>query len=339
VNININQYRYGHNAQEKNNEQYGNGNLYTAEFWEYDPRLCRRWNTDPLKDEIPRQSPYSVFNNNPLHFIDPSGAKGEDWFYYQAEGESKAEWHWHQGSTYNLQTGTDASGQASYTTLQGYESVVTFEGDRNEKTGPNDILGEPGSISAKVTLYGPGGANDIHTYDGFTMTSTSPTYNTNGCTPIDEGVYKVFDRGYAKYACGGVMEKRFEVTTLPGSGYGSGQLPTLDGQINNWHPGQVTTSGLPYKDGILIHNTCSSDKMGTNISTGCLIIPNSQYKNSQGTGFYDIMVGTKNTLLILTRAGSTHNPELLGPKENKSSDNNAWNGYIGKFGTGGLLIH
>jgi YD repeat-containing protein len=72
VNVNINQYRYGYGSQEKDNEIYGNGNAYTAEFWEYDPRLGRRWNTDPVVD--PSQSPYCTFNNNPIFYSDISGA-------------------------------------------------------------------------------------------------------------------------------------------------------------------------------------------------------------------------------------------------------------------------
>src|SRR6478736_3791665 len=41
-------YRYGFNGQEMSNEIKGVGNSYTAEFWEYDPRLGRRWNVDPM---------------------------------------------------------------------------------------------------------------------------------------------------------------------------------------------------------------------------------------------------------------------------------------------------
>ena len=40
-------YRYGFNGQEKDNEIYGTGNLNTAEYWEYDARIGRRWNVDP----------------------------------------------------------------------------------------------------------------------------------------------------------------------------------------------------------------------------------------------------------------------------------------------------
>ena len=65
-------YKYGFNGQEQDNEIYGNGNLNTAEFWEYDTRLGRRWNRDPLIYEW--RTPYSCFNNNPLYFKDLTGA-------------------------------------------------------------------------------------------------------------------------------------------------------------------------------------------------------------------------------------------------------------------------
>ena len=64
-------YRYGFNGQEKDNEIYGEGQAYTAEFWQYDARLGRRWNVDP---EIkPWQSSYVALSNNPILMIDPFG--------------------------------------------------------------------------------------------------------------------------------------------------------------------------------------------------------------------------------------------------------------------------
>ena len=68
------QYAWGHNGQYKDDEIYGAGNTYTAEYWEYDARLMRRWNTDPLAYEW--QSPYAAFNNNPIFFADPAGLVG-----------------------------------------------------------------------------------------------------------------------------------------------------------------------------------------------------------------------------------------------------------------------
>ena len=64
-------YRYGFGGQEMTNEIKGVGNSYTAEFWEYDPRLGRRWNLDPRP--VTGISEYSVFGNNPIRFNDPQG--------------------------------------------------------------------------------------------------------------------------------------------------------------------------------------------------------------------------------------------------------------------------
>ncbi len=61
--------RYGFNGQEKDSE-IGEG-IYTAEFWQYDSRIGRRWNIDPVID--PSESPYACFKNNPIAFNDPAG--------------------------------------------------------------------------------------------------------------------------------------------------------------------------------------------------------------------------------------------------------------------------
>lgn len=65
-------YRYGFQGQEKDDEVSGNGNSYTAEFWQYDSRVARRWNVDPIVKE--HESPYATFANNPIWFIDPTGS-------------------------------------------------------------------------------------------------------------------------------------------------------------------------------------------------------------------------------------------------------------------------
>lgn len=64
-----NKYRYGFNGQEKSKEI--NENSFTAEFWQYDARLGRRWNLDP-KPNVGISS-YSVFANNPIFYSDPLG--------------------------------------------------------------------------------------------------------------------------------------------------------------------------------------------------------------------------------------------------------------------------
>ncbi|TAH28389.1 MAG: hypothetical protein EAZ06_10190, partial [Cytophagales bacterium] len=62
-------YRFGHNGQEKSKE-VGEDN-YTAEFWEYDSHVARRWNIDPVVKEY--ESPYLAFGGNPILFADPKG--------------------------------------------------------------------------------------------------------------------------------------------------------------------------------------------------------------------------------------------------------------------------
>src|SRR5690554_4189653 len=64
-------YRFGFNGQEKVNEIAGIGNHMTATFWEYDTRLGRRWNIDPVVK--PWESGYAVMGNNPIWNIDPNG--------------------------------------------------------------------------------------------------------------------------------------------------------------------------------------------------------------------------------------------------------------------------
>lgn len=77
TNLSAQAYRYGFNGQEKDDEVYGEGNSYTAEFWQYDPRTGRRWNVDPMTGSFPWQSPYAAFDDNPILNCDPTGLAAE----------------------------------------------------------------------------------------------------------------------------------------------------------------------------------------------------------------------------------------------------------------------
>ncbi len=68
-----NAYRFGAGTQEKDDEIFAGA--YTAECWEYDSRLGRRWNIDPVV--YADQSGYAVFNNCPIAFNDPQGLEGK----------------------------------------------------------------------------------------------------------------------------------------------------------------------------------------------------------------------------------------------------------------------
>lgn len=66
-----NSYRYSMNGQEKESEL--NKDITNAKFWEYDPRIARRWNIDPAFKKYPDESSYLVFHGNPILETDPNG--------------------------------------------------------------------------------------------------------------------------------------------------------------------------------------------------------------------------------------------------------------------------
>lgn len=70
--VNANGYRYGFNGQEKSIEINTDGNNTTAEFWQYDARIGRRWNLDPVA--LASESEYVVNGNNPNFYVDPYGS-------------------------------------------------------------------------------------------------------------------------------------------------------------------------------------------------------------------------------------------------------------------------
>jgi len=81
INTILDDYSFGFNGQEKEDEVYGEGNTYSAEYWMYDSRLGRRWNIDPV-DQISISND-AVLSNNPIIMIDPSG----DTDYYNKKGK------------------------------------------------------------------------------------------------------------------------------------------------------------------------------------------------------------------------------------------------------------
>lgn len=62
---------------EKDAEVKGEGNSYTTQFRQYDPRLGRWLSLDPLMNKFPSMSPFTAFNNNPNVYKDPLGLASE----------------------------------------------------------------------------------------------------------------------------------------------------------------------------------------------------------------------------------------------------------------------
>ena len=74
------EYRFGFNTQEKSTEL--GEDTYTAEFWQYDSKIARRWNNDPRPNTS--ISVYAAFAGNPIWFSDHLGDTTR---YYNSSGE------------------------------------------------------------------------------------------------------------------------------------------------------------------------------------------------------------------------------------------------------------
>jgi len=145
-NSNPGSYRYGGaGGQESDAEITGSfGNHYTAEHWMYDSRLMRRWNVDPV--DKPWESSYATFSNNPVYFVDPSGANPDNYL-IKSDGNIEVE------------RTDDKTDNFKY---QGSDGTVTDLGTFS-KNG-NGLIGLPSSHNqggAQFTYTGSTGENYI----------------------------------------------------------------------------------------------------------------------------------------------------------------------------------
>ena len=142
----------------------------------YDANLGRFMSVDPHSESYYNWTPYNYVANNPLLLIDPDG---KDWFYYSKNGKDDPTWNWHDGSEYNTGVKDDDGNDVI---LQGVEAVVVFNGSVNEKLGTKKkgdkgydgrhtegYMDGEGAVTASVTVHGPGGADDVQEYAGYTM--------------------------------------------------------------------------------------------------------------------------------------------------------------------------
>jgi hypothetical protein len=71
-------YRFGFQAQEKDNEIYGKGNTYYFKFREHDARIGRFWSVDPLVAKYPHYSPYQFSGNRLTDMVELEGLEPKE---------------------------------------------------------------------------------------------------------------------------------------------------------------------------------------------------------------------------------------------------------------------
>ena len=200
-------YRYGFGGQEKDDEVNEiTGSSYTAEFWQYDSRLGRRWNMDPVNLHF--ESRYSTFGNNPVINIDP---KGDEW-----------------GSS------VDDDGNVSYSPEKG-DNFKTFTeqykvSDKKatelfKEAGLSDYL--PQSKTVDKTLFGyKYGEEKINTYKSFGGSSKSKLSSSNLFKMINissatnksltNHLQSIFEYSHAKSASSIQLDDYFKVSYIDG---------------------------------------------------------------------------------------------------------------------------
>ena|GEM_PF-4464980 len=300
-------YRFAYNGKEHDDEFKGSNNSYDFGDRMYDPRIGVWTSLDPKSNSYPFNSPYIFASDNPIVYID---LKGDDWFYYNSKDQSSPSWHWSDGHTLQVSvTNADGTG-ASCVTLTGERAVIDIQGSRNE-SGAGADLTSASSVTATITLYAPDG--NTYTYTGQTMTSDPDKY-----TPIDEGIYEV-DQTAEHHNTSGSIDFLFQVNEegdIPDAGQtDAGALPTMN-CANNTNPDcKNINKGTPVKTAIFLHNTVGN-KLGETTSEGCLLVLKSDFIGSDGLrNELKGDEGQKVAILILSREGSDHNPDLYAPCE------------------------
>jgi RHS repeat-associated protein len=84
--VNGNDYRYGFNGKENDNEVKGTGSQQDYGMRIYDPRLAKFLSVDPLTNKFAWFSPYQFAGNTPIRAIDKDGEEPKD---YSWNWESK----------------------------------------------------------------------------------------------------------------------------------------------------------------------------------------------------------------------------------------------------------
>src|SRR5690606_30918154 len=81
-------YRYGFNGKEMDNEVLGNGNQYDYGFRIYNPRIAKFLSVDPLSKSFPWYTPYQFAGNMPISAVDLDGLE----IYFASDGKFIGKW-------------------------------------------------------------------------------------------------------------------------------------------------------------------------------------------------------------------------------------------------------
>ena len=153
-------YRYGFGGHEKIDEVKGDGNHLSFGDYGYDPRLGRRWNSDPEWQRLAGQSPYSANNNSPISFVDSDG-------------------RWAIFHHYKMTEKALVKAGMSTTTAREIAHYASTYADNPNKfiSGLNQVLGvfwgvKPSAIRKDESKYGDYSTNSLSQSDEFASSNS-----------------------------------------------------------------------------------------------------------------------------------------------------------------------
>lgn len=171
-------YRYGFQGQERDDEIKGNGNSLNYEYRMHDPRIGRFFAIDPLARKYPYYSTYQFSGNRVIDMIELEGLEPEatpdknsgytiakrkgtsDYYGYTSVADEKGNYSWKEGasttSEYGEVIGSNEDDNKKY--FKGQEiNSVTVGGNNNEKARFADFLK---GFSLGISLEGSGAQKD-----------------------------------------------------------------------------------------------------------------------------------------------------------------------------------
>ncbi|MBK6485244.1 MAG: hypothetical protein IPG01_19450 [Chitinophagaceae bacterium] len=266
-------YRFGFNGQENDDEIKGSGNSINYLARVYDPRLGRFLSIDPLTKSFPMLTPYQFASNTPIWGIDLDGEEvriyTESAQYYKANvghtfitvGDADDVVVYSYGRYDDLGKN---KGLLNPTNPTGEGVLLRFTGERAQKF-ISRYLNEYGAQSYELTDINKAGEQKVKDFfdTKFNSTDERPSdpnkyyYNDPDARVIDQ--YDLFKNNCTTISCEGAQEggtsTKFETETAvpfnpagPLGGYTVKEKTNTPSGLQNSLQNQSKQSGSPVKD-------------------------------------------------------------------------------------------
>lgn len=247
-------YRYGFNNQEKDDEIKGNGNSLNFKYRMHDPRIGRFFAVDPLTSFYPYYSPYQFSGNRPIDMIELEGLEPAKSGSYSGEGAEASQtdecgnicegtddyrWTWNNGQWNYSETGvtnTELTGifpNGKVTSLKSLEISINLNASSfglNSQIAIAHFLAQAGQ---EVGGFSQGlGVTENLNYSVAGLTGTFGKYFYSG--QAVDGKENANDYGRIKDEAGKITQKANQegiANIAYGSRMGNGNASSGDGYL------------------------------------------------------------------------------------------------------------